>query len=130
MDSCEFRNIELDSTYGWVSVVEISRASLMITYTKFENVTGGGGVGLYDGSVNVHGCEFQNMKAKRGTGLYLTRGSLAISDTTFQDLQATTGSAIYGSFCSAILTRIRVAHCTSNNGNLQFLNSTVNITDS
>lgn len=128
----EFRDVELDGQYSARSVVDVSRASIMMSYTNFINVTGedSGAIALYDGSINIHGGTFASIKARRGGGLYLTRGSLAISDTTFKDCSAYTGAAIYASYCSANLVHVTIRNCRSDNGNLQFLNSTVNVTDS
>lgn len=104
----------------------------MLIGSEFRNVTAGTGGGLYlrDGSANINSCRFQNMQVQRGGGVYLTYGSLAVSESDFRGSKAQTGAAIYSSFSSVALTRIIVANCTSNNGNLVFVNSTVNITQS
>lgn len=129
---CRFENIIIDSVYSSGGVIDLRRGSIMMVGSEFLNVSSNTGGGLYlrDGSANVASCKFLKMKTQKGGGIYLSYGSLAVSDSDFRGSTAQTGAAIYSSFSTVALVRITVANCTSNNGNLAFVNSTVNITQS
>jgi len=130
--NCWFQNITIDQVYSLGGVIDIRRGTIMMVGSEFHNVTATNGGGLYlrDGSANIASCRFDAMQVQKGGGIYLSFGSLAVSDSDFRNSRAQTGAAIYSSFSNVSLVRITVANCTSNNGNLEFVNSTVNITQS